>query len=213
MRIPKVLALVAVMGLCGSVLADPVAINNASFEEPAQDPGGWTNDLPGWNGPPAAGDAFIEFIPGFNAEGNQHLGIQNGEEVSQDLGISVAPNTVYTLTLGVGKRNASFSPPGQESTFGLYAGGDFADGGALLGEGMFDASGLDDLTFVDQSLVVTTGDAVPAGNLFLSLRTTGAGRAHYDNVRLDAVPVPEPATGLLAALAALGLISGVRRRR
>lgn len=212
MRIYQALTLAVVVCMCGSARAESVAIQNASFEDPVLNAGGWTNELVDWDGPPVAGDSFIEYIAGFSSDGNQHIGIQATQEVSQDLGVPVKPNTQYTLTLGVGKRNANFSPAGQASTFGLYAGGDFADGGTLLGEATYDASGLPDLTFVDQSVVITTSDAIPTGNLFLSLRTTGAGRAHYDNIRLDAIPIPEPSSMVLAGLAALGCLI-VRRKR
>jgi hypothetical protein len=133
-----------------------------------------------------------------------------GGEVLQDLGVPVLPNTTYNLTVGVGRRNATFTVSGNESRFGLYAGGDAADGGTLIGDATYDAFPLADLTFVDQTLSVTTGAVVPAGNLFISLRSTGVNRAHYDNIRLEAVP--EPSTLALASLALLGLVARLRRR-
>ena len=72
-----------VLCLVTSAAAESVTIQNASFAEPAQDPGGWTNDLPNWNG--AAGNSFIEYIDGFVSEGVNHVGIQDGQEVSQNL--------------------------------------------------------------------------------------------------------------------------------
>ena len=198
--------------LVATAAAESVTIQNASFEAPAQDPGGWTNDLPDWDGPPAAGDAFIEYIDGFVSEGVNHIGIQNGQEVSQNLGVSLQANSVYTLTVGVGNRNASFTPTdgSQASTFGLYAGGDAGDGGTLLAESTVDAGPLGASTFADFSLVYETTDALEAGDLFVSLRTTGGGRAHYDNIRLEVVP--EPTSLTLIGIAGLGLMS-LRRRR
>jgi hypothetical protein len=204
------LALVAVLLLATSTYAEQIAVKNASFEDPVQGPGGWTNTLPDWTGPVDASQSFIEYITGFSADGVNHLGIQTGFEVSQDLGISLTPNTTYTLTVGVGRRNASFTAEGNESRYGLYLGGDATSGGTLLADAVFDASPLTDSTFVDQTLSFTSGAAVDAGNLFVSLRSTGPGRAHYDNIRLTAVP--EPATWLLGSLGLLGLALRGRRR-
>ena len=56
--------------LVATAAAESVTIQNASSEAPAQDPGGWTNDLPNWDG--AAGNSFIEYIDGFVSEGVNH---------------------------------------------------------------------------------------------------------------------------------------------
>ncbi len=188
--------------------AESIAVVNAGFEDPAQDPGGWTNTLPGWDGPTNAGDSFIEYINGFKSEGVNHLGMAQGAEVSQNLGVAVLPNTTYTLTVGVGRRNGSFTQAGNISAYGLYVGGDKEAGGTLLAEGTYDASPLADLTYVDQTLTYTTGAAVPAGNLYISLRSAGVNRAHFDNVRLSAVPEPSS-----MALGLLGLMGLARFRR
>jgi hypothetical protein len=210
--IQRVLAVGVAVLLCGSALAEQITIKNAGFEttDPVLAVGGWTNALVDWSGPPAAGDSFIEYIDTFSSEGTNHLGIQNNEEVSQDLGVPALPNTTYILTVGVGRRNATFTVEGNQSTFGLYAGGDNADGGTLLGAKTYDAFPLADLTFVDDSLTVTTGDTVPAGNLVISLRTTGPQRAHFDNIRLEAIP--EPSALALAMLGLIGVAARLRRR-
>jgi hypothetical protein len=210
--IRRVLAAGLAVMLCGTAFAEQVVVNNASFEvtDPVLDVGGWTNALVDWSSPAVEGDSFIEYIDTFSSEGNNHIGIQNNEEVSQDLGVPVLPNTMYILTVGVGRRNASFTVEGNQSTYGLYAGGDLADGGTLIGDKSYDAFPLADLTFVDDSLTVTTGDTVPDGNLFISLRTTGPQRAHFDNIRLEAVP--EPSALALAMLGLLGLAHRIRRR-
>lgn len=210
--IRKSLAVLLAAWFCSSAYAAPLEVKNASFETTAEDgfaAGSWTNTLVDWSGPPTATDAFIEYIDGFSADGTNHVGIQNNEEVSQDLGITLQPNTTYNLTVGVGRRNASFTVDGNESRYGLYVGADAGDGGTLLSEGLYNAFPLSDSEFVDQSLSYTTGDSVPDGNLFISLRSTGPGRAHFDNVRLEAVP--EPASIGLALLGMLGLMA-IRRR-
>ena len=198
-----------VVALCNYSFADSLAINNASFEDPVLSEGGptWTNELPGWDGPENAGNAFVEYIDGFVQEGLQHIGIQGGDEVSQNLGVSLLPNSVYTLTLGVGNRNANFTPAeGQESRFGLYVGGDANGGGTLLADSVVDAFPLGESTFDEFSMSYTTGDAVDAGDLVVSLRTTGAGRAHYDNIRVDVNPVPEPSSVVLIVFGALSFL-------
>lgn len=201
------LALVMLIGATAS--AESIAVKNSGFENPAQAAGGWTNTLPDWDGPTNAGDAFIEYINGFKSEGVNHIGMAAGAEVSQNLGIPAKPNTTYELKVGVGKRNVGFSVPGNESRFGLYVGNDAAAGGVKLADAVYDISGLADSTFEDKTLKFTTGATVPAGNLFISLRSSGPGRAHYDNVRLSAVP--EPSSLVLAVLGLVGL-ARIRRR-
>jgi hypothetical protein len=210
--IRRVLAVCCVMALCGNVFAEQIVVKNASFEDPILNAGGatWTNTYPDWNPPPAVGDAFVEYIAGFASDGVNHIGVQNGQEVSQDLGVPLLPNTTYNLTVSVGRRNATFTVADNDSRFGLYAGGDLGDGGTLVADASYNAFPLADLTFVDQSLSYTTGDSVPAGNLFISLRTAGGSRAHFDNIRLEAVP--EPSAMVLAAVGLLGVFGRLRRR-
>jgi hypothetical protein len=207
----KIFSVLAVLAVAGAARAEAIDIKNASFEVPVLDAGGWTNDYPDWEAPPETGDAFVEYIDGFSSDGVNHIGIQNGEEVSQDLGVPLLPNSIYTLTVGIGNRNASFTPTdgSQRSTFGLYLGGDAADGGTLLDQSTVDAGPIGESTFADFALIYSTGETVAPGNLFISLRTTGEGRAHYDNIRLEVVP--EPSSLVVLGLAGLGLV--IRRRR
>lgn len=208
------LTTVILLALSSLAFGEAIDVANSSFEAPALDPGGWTNDLPatGWTQLPESGSAFIEYIDGFSADGNQHLGMAAGAEVYQDLGVGLVPDSNYTLTVSAGNRNASFTPAtGQQSTFALYLGGSAADGGTLLASGMFDAGTLGESTFSDAlSVSYATGADVDPGNLFISLASTGEGRAHFDNVGLTVVP--EPAAGLLGFMATLGILV-IRRRR
>ena len=169
--------------------------------------------MAGWQ-PEGDGGNFVEYIVDFSSDGNQHLGMAEGHETWQDLGIGLEANTVYTLTVNAGNRDDNFTPPGQASTFGLYVGGAAGGGGTLLADGTFDAeANVADAAFSDDlSITYTTGGTVDSGNLFISLRSTGAGRAHYDNVRLDATLIPEPSGLGLSLLAGLGLL-GIRCRR
>ncbi len=209
-RIAIVLSVVLCMAV-SPAMSEMIEIKNPSFESPALAAGGWGYVVDDWETPPPAdADAFIEYIVGFSADGNQHLGMENGIEVWQVLDVPAQPQTVYTLTVAVGNRNNGWNPAGSEARYGLYAGSP-VQGLTKLGDAAFDASTIPESSFADQTLKVTTGDVVPGGKLFVSLASTGpVGRAHFDNIRLSAVPVPEPAALVLFGLGLLGFV--VRRR-
>ena len=216
----KLIAFVAVIACTGYASAETININNASFEAPVLDPGGWTNDYPDWTPPPDKGNAFVEYIPGFSSEGNQHIGIQGASIVSQALDVGLSANTTYNLTVGVGNRNGSFSPTDgtQRSTFGLYL-RDSAEvdcnippGCIYLGASTVDAGLLGESTFADFSMTYTTTGSVPAGDLVVLLENSGSGRSHFDNIRLTATAVPEPSSLVLISLAGLALLARRRRR-
>jgi len=191
------------------VQAESITIANSSFEASGLDPGGWTNDLPDWEQTAGDSTSFIEYINGFNAgDAVHHLGISEGVTVSQTLsGQSLAPNTIYELTVGIGNRNAGFTTADNGSTFGISVGGD------VIGEMTVNAFPFGESTFEDATLSFTTGASPAVGDMTIFLSSTGAQRAHYDNIRLDAVPVPEPATIALLGLGALMVAGFVRRRR
>ena len=220
--------------------AASIPVGDHSFESAAPNPGDWSNgphgdgtgigswteDNDGSNG------SFVENISGFAAEGTRHIGINalttslnagivpEGTfqyNVFQDVGVGLMPNTEYTLTVGVGRRNAGFNPAGGLAAYGVEV------NGTSLVTGTYDASPLPDATFVDQTATFTTGETVPAGNITIKLSNIDVGlaqntaaigaRSHFDNVRLDAEPVPEPVgLGMLTALG-LGIIALRRRRR
>ena len=187
----------------------------------------WSNDLtPDWEerGGPGNGDAFEEFIGGFSADGSQHVGINVGGYIWQDTGVALQPNTTYTLSLAAGNR-AGQSNVGNVTTYSILAGATnlgvatyataadvVADNGLTLATQTVNATTLAaEGTFADApSLVFTTGAVVPAENVVIFLGADGVGRSHFDNIRLDASPVPEPSTSLLGVLAGLALL---RRRR
>ena len=212
--------------------AASISINDPSFESNSgsdMGPGGWNNGLdPDWTGREGQnnGDAFEEYIGGFVADGTDHVGMATGYYIWQDVGVAIAPNTTYTLTVAAGNRNASYSSPGNESTYALLAGStnlgaaSYANTAAVIGDtnltlasGSVDASTFDASSFGDGApLVFTTGATVPSENLVILLGDNSAsGRSHFDNIRLDAVAaIPEASSVLLSALAGLFLL---RRRR
>ena len=126
------LAALAVVGIGSTALAAPIEITNGSFEAPDLSEGAtWTNDLTeAWTNPNDAGGSFIERIPGFSAQSAQHVGTQNGAFIYQNTGVAAEPFTTYTLIVGVGNRNASFSPAGAMAILGLTV----LDGDAALSE-------------------------------------------------------------------------------
>ncbi|MEZ5325453.1 MAG: LamG-like jellyroll fold domain-containing protein [Verrucomicrobiales bacterium] len=198
---------VGLVGFGSTALAAPVTVNNASFEAPDLHSGGntWSNEIgPDWKlgGPAAAGDTFIEYIDGFASEGLQHIGLQNNIFIYQDTGVAVEPNTTYTLTVGVGNRNASFSPEGALAIIGLTnavpdaATANANDAIALLAASTVVDSGPPqaEATFVDATVSFTTGAAVEGTVVIVLGDDVSGGRAHFDNVRVDASKI---ASGLV----------------
>lgn len=217
MKLVSILALAIFAGVfsVGRAAAASIAIANSSFETSggvALAPGGWNNELgPEWRGTNGTnhGNAFIEYIAGFASEGTQHLGMAQGYSVWQVLGVNYEPNTIYTLNVAVGNRNPSFTVAGNESTYSLAD-----DTGVKFATASLNASTLAQLTFADAPPLVLNTAATPDAvgkPIRIQFDALGVNRSHFDNVRLDASPVPEPTAAGLLALSALGLI--VRRRR
>ncbi|MCA9261761.1 MAG: PEP-CTERM sorting domain-containing protein, partial [Planctomycetales bacterium] len=203
-RAPRVLVLVvaavALISAPATTYATLIPINNFSFEDAVlQADGGqtWSNaidvdttdavppvDPDYWVDTPLNdGNAFSEYIANFSSEGINHLGIVAGATVTQTLtGVTLQPNSLYTLTVGVGNR-AGTTGTGNQSTFGLDA------GATQLGRATFNASTIPGGTFADASFSFAT-DASPAtGDILISLGSTSGDRAHYDNIRLDRTDV------------------------
>lgn len=135
------------------------------------------------------------------------LAYTNGGSISQTLtNISLQPNSIYTLSVDVGRRTdvgqlaASYS-------ISLDAGSGFSctTGGPIGNAG----SG----AFFDQILTCTTGANVPSD--FLEIVLTGSGRqVDFDNVRLNVVSAPEPSALvlMLSGFGAVGLLFARSRR-
>jgi len=160
----------------------------------------------------ASPDEFTEFISGFAADRAQHTGIQNSSSVRQDLGDTYAATTVYTLTVAVGNRDG-FVSAGNQSILRLADASD----GSILTESVADASLIPVGTFEDRSLIFTTSAlGGPIGNAIrieLAVGDPAGGRAHFDNVRLDATVIPEPAAVLLFGIGLLGIAARTGRCR
>ncbi len=200
-------ALVFCLCLTGGAWGDSVPIQNASFETTnplvASCAGPETclfnfGPIPGWS---TAGAGSFEPSSSFFSlplpDGNI-VAYTNGGGISQILtGTSLLANSIYTLSVDVGRRfdvlaaNYSISLLDGPNVFCTTSGsnGSFAAG-----------------TFVDITLTCATGSSVPSG--FLGITMGGDGRQiDFDNVRLDVVPTstPEPSV-LVLMLTGLGIV-------
>src|SRR4029450_2516748 len=174
--------------------ADSISVQNASFELVANPPGlnqacagtGCAfNDVA--NGPipfwtPSFNASAGSFQPGssttyFNTalpDGNIVAYINSGS-ISQTLGVSVLPDSIYTLLVDVGRRN---DVVGVNYSLNLLAGSNAFC--TQSGSNSTIAAG----TFSEITLICTTGASVPAG--LLGIELTGAGRqVNFDDVQLS----------------------------
>ena len=186
----------------------PVSIADHSFESnPSGDLSGggtsWSNNLsPEWEetGGPSNGSGFEEYIAGFSAEGTDHLGMNAGHEVWQDLGETYQANTIYTLTVAVGHR-AGQTGGGNQSTYSLRA----SDGTSYATES-YDASLLTAGSFADgPNDAILDTSLVPAAvgkTIRIHLLAGGSGRSHFDNIRLDATAIEPNGSAILNNTAA-----------
>lgn len=186
-RASPFLTILAVV-LAQSSLANPVAIQDASFDSRSLNPGAFSTTLTPWqetNGP-GNGGGFVERINAFAGSGLNHLGMNLNHNVWQDLGVTYQPHTRYTLTVAVGNRNTTLTQSGNQSQYLLAA-----SDGAIHATGTFNASTLAPGTFADAPpLVLETGARPPSSGttIRILLQARGSGRSHFDNIRLTAVP-------------------------
>ena len=171
----------AVAPLCAFTI--PVA--NFSFETPVLGaPGGFTSTVPSW----VVGGAEATFQPSIPGQANaipdgvQVLALGNGNPgtASQDTGVSLVANTIYTLSLDV-LRRADF--PLSNYTISLFA------GATLLGTQNTPVTPTAG-NFLADSLVYNSPALPPSGTLIIQLAATGnasavafvAGQADFDEI-------------------------------
>ncbi|MBP7949866.1 MAG: lamin tail domain-containing protein [Verrucomicrobiales bacterium] len=190
------------------VAAAPVTIGNPSFEiqTPELTSGQWTDNLePSWKetGGPNNPNAFMEWLNLTGEDGTDTLGMVLGHDVWQDLGDTYQPNTLYTLTVKVGNRNATYTSAGNQSVYGLATTGGILAASTAVDASTFTASG----SFSDAPALTfdTYADPCISGPIRVLLQARGTSRTHFDHIRLDAVasvPAGRPA-GTLQAVTAI----------
>jgi len=169
-----------------TVLADPVDVGNPSFESPVLQQGGYIiGSFDSWDAIATAG-VFYPAPFQFNLplpDGNQ-IGIANDSagQLSQTLSATLLSNTIYTLTVYVGRRLDCCNP--SSYSVELYA------GGVLIGSDNSQDPAPGD--FALSTVIYTSGDPDPLEGLPLQivLNSTGpVGQIAFDSVALDATPV------------------------
>jgi hypothetical protein len=197
--------------LASGAWGDSVSIQNASFEitntldQPCTGSTACFNNgpVPGWTTLASGFGSFAPTSTYFSLplpDGNI-VAFTNGGILEQTLaGISLLPNSVYTLSVDVGRRFdvglANYSLSLLDGSNIFCTTGSTSNASITLG------------TFADITLTCATGATVPGG--LLGIELSGDGRQlDFDNVRLDVaagtVATPEPS---VLALTLVGLLMG-----
>jgi PEP-CTERM motif len=212
LKLLLICAFVGCLALTSRVaLADGVSVQNASFESffsnnPLNSPclgsgcGFNGGSMPGWT-VSGSGGQFQPSSSYFNLplpDGNI-VAYSNGGSISQTLGVSLLPDSIYTLSVFVGdrldNRFANYSINLMAGSTSLCT---FSGSNASITPGMF----------ADETCTYQSGSSLPAGNLSILLTSAGT-QTDFDNVSLNvnSVSVPEPSS--LALVCAGFLCVGV----
>lgn len=196
----------------GAASADGVPVENSSFETsnpltvscgsgcaynagPIPD---WTISGVGGSWQPNSTDFDVPLPEG------GIVAYSNGGTISQILDATVQPDSTYTLSVYVGDRlggfvtNYSIALDDGSSTLCVSP---TASNGAILAG-----------TFDDVMLTCSTGAMVTPGDLAIVL-TSGGSQIDFDDVTLNAVPTPEPASYLLLCIGLGSMLVFYKHRR
>jgi hypothetical protein len=204
-------ALAFCLAASGGAWGDSISIQNPSFEITNtldQSCVGSTacfnnGPVPGWT---TLANGFGSFAPTSTyfslplPDGNI-VAFTNGGILEQTLaGISLLPNSVYTLSVDVGRR---FDITAANYSLSLLDGSNI-----FCTTGSTSNGSITQGTFADITLTCATGATVPGGLLGIELSGDGT-QLDFDNVRLDVtagtVATPEPS---VLALTLVGLLMG-----
>jgi hypothetical protein len=234
------LSAAVMLGFVSSSMAANIAVPDFSFEAPVtggfQDNSGIAVDAPvpntgsAWfylGGFTAGGSpvgvqnaAANGFTAGANPDGTQVGYVNVGAWLGSGILTTIAANTTYTLTVSEGNRGGGFA---QTSGFTIALAFGSAANSSLTSPSSWGSSLHTDFagspavgTYADFTTSFSTGAADPSigQSLFILLGSdtfAGNNPIDFDNVRLDASPVPEPAVLSLASIGGLAVL--LMRRR
>ena len=214
--------------------AGSITVPNFSFELPALSNGannnggnGDTTTITGWTISAAAGNTnagVYHPASGFTstnplpapADGNQLAYLVPDAESTSSITTSaslgtVAVNMLYTLTVALGNRNDNLFFDSGEYTIDLLA------NGVSVAEASLAGSSIAHGTFTDLSatFISPASGAVIGESLTIRLSASSGSPNNegiFDNVRLTASPVPEPATSTMI-VGGIAALAWLRRRR
>lgn len=232
----------AFCGAAGGALAAPITVTNHSFEAPVIAPNTFNVNSPGPTGWQAYGtinfggrsigvlnptttNFYLDPVPDGSNVGvvflmdnasNQSQFNNSEAGMRQTLATNLANNTQYTLTVEVGNLANGPQTDFQFNGFPNYrvdlmAGATVlaSDNNTLLpGEGRF----------LTSTTSFTTGAAHALAGQALTIRLVNLNSAvgievNFDNVRLDATPVPEPTAAGVVGIALVGMLARRTKRR
>jgi hypothetical protein len=214
------LGVILLLALCfavsgGAAWADgvPIPVQNASFESAnalttscglgcAYNAG----PIPDWTMTGATGGSFQPSTSFFNLPlpNGSIVAYSNGGTISQILGVTVQPDSTYTLSVYVGDRLdgevANYSIALDDGSTTLCSTPTASNGAIAPG------------TFADVTLTCSTGATVAPGALTIVLTSAGT-QSDFDNVSLNVVQSPEPASYLLLLIGLGSMVVFFRSRR
>jgi hypothetical protein len=160
----------------------------------------WTTAGPGQAGSWQPSNAYLNLpLPNGNI-----VAYSNGGTISQILGVTVQPDSTYTLSVYVGDRLdgfvANYSIALDDGPTTLCSTPTASNGAITPG------------TFADVTLTCSTGATVAPGDLAIVL-TSGGPQIDFDDAALNVVQTPEPASYLLLCIGLGAMVVFFRYRR